>query len=519
MDAITIVFVVSALAFVGEALLFVATAYMNRDEGWYVLSGRLVLAGRVPYRDFPYFQAPLVPYVFALPQLLFGSTLLVGRVLAAALGAVAIGIVAHLARRLGGREAAAVALVLLLVTPDYLLATTTARSEALVIPLVLAALLVALRWPDGFVGFAVPPLLLLLASAARLTCLPAFVLAVGYCYWRARPSRRELVAGAALLAAGAVALSAPFLLLDWRHTLFDVWGAQAARNGQFQLEPRNLATQVVSRIWFAKLAATSFFVVIVPMVVLAAVAWERWRQGWRPSRPGLHGDRLSNYLLMTVFALLLWLPFAPFDHQESRYFIPSFAVLSIVVADGAIRASRGAFGEVARFLPPLFAALLAAHVLFQLPVALELLDARHPQLQETGQAGAYIRSLVPEGERFLTLNPTLAVAAGRDVPPPLEMGQFAYWPALDSDAARRRDVVNRALLSKMMRDPSLRVIAFEDYDLNLIWDTSSDVPEAPADTEWPFQVFPQLRRDFELVRKFERFGQFRGTLYVLVRKP
>ena len=50
--------------FAGESLTFAFFGYLNRDEGWYLVSGKLAYHGQLPYRDFPYFQTPLLPYLF-----------------------------------------------------------------------------------------------------------------------------------------------------------------------------------------------------------------------------------------------------------------------------------------------------------------------------------------------------------------------------------------------------------------------------------------------------------------------
>src|SRR5437868_3616475 len=38
------------------------------DEGWYIVSARLVGHGALPYRDFAFTQGPLFPYVIAPSQ-------------------------------------------------------------------------------------------------------------------------------------------------------------------------------------------------------------------------------------------------------------------------------------------------------------------------------------------------------------------------------------------------------------------------------------------------------------------
>ncbi len=43
------------------AALAVVQGRINHEEGWYLYAARRVLEGALPYRDFAYFPAPLLP--------------------------------------------------------------------------------------------------------------------------------------------------------------------------------------------------------------------------------------------------------------------------------------------------------------------------------------------------------------------------------------------------------------------------------------------------------------------------
>lgn len=506
----------TAAAFIAELVFFVFFGYLNRDEGWYVLSGRLVAGGQLPYRDFPYFQTPLLPYVFAAMEQVFGSTIIAGRLIGLSFAIVTLALVVYIAQRLGGRWAAVIAAGVLVATPDFMLASVAARSEAVVIPLTLAALAAALARPRGLAGFALPPALLLIASLARLSFLPAFALTAAYCSLRARPSRREAAIGGALFVAIALAGSLPFLIAAPHATIFDVWTAQAARNGQFTNVDSSVMQEISNRVWSVQLPWSLFFAGIAAALFAAVLMAQRWRDGWRPGATGFGGDILSNYALMIGFALIIWAPFFGFDHQEDRYFLPSFGLLAILGADLAVRSARGRLGESARLAAPVLGVLLAGHALFQLRAAQEWVD--RGDLTETQAAGGYINGLMGPGDQLVTFNPTLAVAADRTVAPELVMGQFAFWPYKTDGDAGEHQVLNATSLEGLMLDPKTKVIALDDYDLSLIALTRDETPLFPASTAWPYKLYPSLARDFDLVRVARGFGQFSGTLYILERR-
>lgn len=519
-DAATLVFAVVLFVLFAEAVMFVVFGYLNRDEGWYLLSGKLVYDGKLPYRDFPYFQGPILPYVFGVPQQLFGSTLLVGRLAAATLAAGTLALVVYMARAMGGRWAAIGALALLAITPEFMIASVAARSEAIILPLMLLSVALAMKPRPGFAGFLAAPLVLLIATAIRITFLPALLGMLAYSYVMTRPSRRECCAALSVLAGVSLAIALPFVAASPHRAWFDVWTAQVSRGGQFQAEAQPLGTMLLNRVWFLNLPAASFFVVVVPALLILAYIADSYRTGWRPRSPGIGGDRLTNYAALIAFALVMWAPYAVFDHQEPRYFVPSFVLLSIVVADALVHVARRGLDERLRLLPPVVAALGIATLLFGIPPTIKLVDVRHPDVRATNNAADVIESLLAPHEQFVTFDPALAVAAQREVVPGFEMGQFSYWPKLGQEDADRNGVANLDVMQRVMLAPATKLIAIEDYDLDLISDTKQDDDDAtslPEGVERPFEVFPYLYGQFEVVREFGNFGQFRGTLYILER--
>ena len=100
-------------AALGVAVMFGGNVFP--DEGWYLYAGRMVADGRVPYRDFAFFQAPLSAYLFGFA----GGDLMWGRALSLFCGLGAIGFALDLAR-MRSRDAL-VAAALLLVPATYTL--------------------------------------------------------------------------------------------------------------------------------------------------------------------------------------------------------------------------------------------------------------------------------------------------------------------------------------------------------------------------------------------------------------
>ncbi|HBO98522.1 MAG TPA: hypothetical protein DD637_01600, partial [Verrucomicrobia bacterium] len=88
------------LALAGAAIWMGA---LNQDEGWYLYAARLVREGEMPYRDFFFTQAPLLPIVYSAFTGLFKG-ILGGRLLTAAFGLLGILTAVRLVQELVPRE-------------------------------------------------------------------------------------------------------------------------------------------------------------------------------------------------------------------------------------------------------------------------------------------------------------------------------------------------------------------------------------------------------------------------------
>ena len=181
-----------------------AWGVVDNDEGYYGLAAKLTIQGEVPYRDFFYPQAPLLPYVYGAWMQVFGVSVGAARALsvifALALGAL---ICNHAARRFGTIWVGAVAVVAFASTRLVSTWYSTTKTYALSTLLLFGAFMLLDRDAKGrtpgrwlaagaLVGLAIDVRLIFAAT------LPVFV----FLLWRDRAAERSpaghWVAGLAL---------------------------------------------------------------------------------------------------------------------------------------------------------------------------------------------------------------------------------------------------------------------------------------------------------------------------------
>src|SRR5919201_503325 len=85
---------------------------VDNDEGYYGLAAKLAFQGEIPYHDFFYTQAPLLPYVYGAWMQVFGVSLEATRALSVIFGLALGGLICcHAARRFASLWVGAVAVV------------------------------------------------------------------------------------------------------------------------------------------------------------------------------------------------------------------------------------------------------------------------------------------------------------------------------------------------------------------------------------------------------------------------
>ena len=500
--------------YVFSALRLVYLGNLNHDEGYYLYTARLVYEGKVPYRDFAFFQAPLLLYVYGLPQALVGGSLYAGRLTSFVLGAATLVLVGALARRLAGKLAALIATALLVATSTFDWVFTTTRTEPLTGCLVALSLYCLLgrkgRWAEAIAVSAI-----VWASAARISCLPAALLVLGLLVYRNRSSWRWC-AGLAALAAGqiGVLLGLPLALAGER-MIFDVAGAQIWRYRQFRPGVEVGAAQVVMGTAGSIVDhLTRFYVgTTVSVLAIAAVAVAIYRS------EVLKRAR-REYLVLAAMAAALYLPQLSVTFVGEVYLLASVIVLSVLVGC-AVRdlhcRLRGGPGA------PLALGLALSAILVQAGTAvndIEWQDSfRYRALPDLRKVAARVAGFVPEDRQMVAFSTYLAVEAGRRVAPGFETSWFSFFPALPDARAKDLHVINLEGLRRAVDDPATSCVALTDFEVKMLAQAQGKdlPPRRPLTESEIFDVLDELKGRYVLIEVVPKFGQWHDFLYVLKR--
>ena len=485
----------AAFGFVVLAFAAVWLGALNQDEGWYLYAARLVSEGKVPYRDFFYTQAPVMPIVYAAFNSVWDSFGLLGaRIVTICFGAAGVAFFCALAARLvprGRRSIAALAIFLLLGSNLYhLYFVAIPKTYAL------ASLFVAI----GFflLTFARPPsvrgavfafasgLSLAFACGTRIS-LGVLLAVVGIGLLVSLRSWCRTFLWFGLGGALGLAVVYGFFLCDpsARSGLLAAQAYHAARGGFDPVFTVGSVSRLVR--WY------------LPVFVLLGLGFARRRETDESSETLLVA-RLAFAGFLAVFLVQMLAPFPYEDYQ-----VPVMGLLAVFAA----LAFSGDAALPGQGLKPLLVLGLAWSCAFGSPLLEKwttngqdrfwTLKKKMFELEQLRDAALTIEAADPGGDTLLTQDLYLAVETGRRVPEGLEMGPFSML----SDARWR----------ELLESAPCPVAALSGYTFAI------DAPrcdEVPVDTQ--LEYWNILKKHYDLLVKEESFGQNATTLLVLKRK-
>lgn len=513
---------------------------LNQDEGWYLYAAGQLSEGRVPYRDFAFTQAPMLPVVYAaVYNWVRHFGVLGGRSVTWLFGALATAGAVWMAMRLGPKSARRMTggicfiLVGLNIYQSYFFSIVKTYSlSALFLISGLAVLLqVSRRRAFGY-AFAAG-FLLACAAATRMSLGVALACGGVWLLIFARHVKRwawlDYGLGGLL---GLALFCLPFYALGRDGFVFGVFEYHMLR------ESGTLMSQLAYKAGcIIRLVQAYFPAVLLALALFLLRSWQRCR--CRPVTDGGR-ERLAAavasqtdesgfpfpllFLWMALGALVLVHLSAPFPYDD--YQVPVYPLFCILLA---VTVSRVWMGVEERYFSADAADVRGVRRVLVLTVMLILCGAyvlTSPMLQSWFVAGrdriwwrlrdkspmaqlqetaAWVAELTRAagGTVLLTQDTYLAVEAGLPVPPGLEMGPFSYYPEWSSDRAASVHVMNRPhMLELLATTTNAPIIAMSGYGWTI---RSPEVEEVVPQDAAAFRAIIESR--FEHVETIPHFGQ------------
>ena len=481
-----------------EAAFLLLFRRVNLDEGWYLWASKLVYEGKVPYRDFPFPQSPLLPYVYGLVQRLLGQGLYQGRLTSILLAMTTLVVGAQLARRRGGPGAAP---VFLLLEASTLYAA--AFSFAYIAPYALTGLLLLLACYFAFVRppdwrrDALATACVMLAVGTRLSAAAVMVPLAAYLVYTS-PNRRQ--AALTVFVSTMVCLGVvfgPFLGTGKHLMAYDVLG--------FHTDRVPLEWQLISVRRSLLRSVRDFAVpVLLSAAGAAAAVVGVWHARDRRKAVRAHLPELTIGLSVASLGIAHLLPRTT-DSYYNALQMPLLNVLNALLLMWAWgRAQTRGMSRRAGWM--WLGGLLVVNVATQAVTTAQASLIAVPlqnQVEVVREASQFIKGSAPPGSLLVTFDTPLAVESGLDVPAGFEMSYFGYRPTWSTERAREYRVINNELLLEALRGRA-GAAAFTEYDLNLLYGERD-------------QILAALHDGYRWANTVPGFGPFGEDLRIYVR--
>jgi Dolichyl-phosphate-mannose-protein mannosyltransferase len=446
------------------ALVYYATVRrVDADEGFYTTAARLVWQGKIPYKDFFYQQAPLLPYIYSWIWAIRPNSLVAMRILSVVFCAAATslwGLGLLRVKALPVKVALATFLTILL-DPYWIswnVVVKTFSFSNLMISIVVVSLYAALHSGRSSWYF-VAGLALGICASARSFYGPLIPVAVIWLLLRSRSHTNAPYRAAAMFAVGAFLGLSPMIFSFARDPQVFVFNniryhsLQAGylpQNGSIVVGYQSLGTALLTYVGFIfvlLLGLHPYFTIQAVLAVVGIVSvWKsRKRVDRSYSEAGYRHFELV-FVLMLVFTATSMIAFPPYD----QYFITPLVPFFVPFLAEALRTT------IARRKKIIFVLGALAPILFAYGLRREVWEySRNPEwkMNSYRKVTAAVESNSSASDVVLSLFPGYVFESGRQYLPGLE-DQFTFRimdKIRDDQAARYHIVLKGDILDAVSR--------------------------------------------------------------------
>ncbi|MCP5040711.1 MAG: hypothetical protein GY944_06750 [bacterium] len=513
-------FIAAACLLAGTSVYFLKYGRVNHDEGWALYAAQMLARGELPYRDFPFYQAPMLAIAHALPQGLWPGVE-TGRWTCLVASALMCGLGLRLAFERGGAVAIAIFALGIAGAPLAIGGLVATRTESLsTLFLMLAAFSLTRPQPRVRNG-AVAIVAGVLAATSRISLVPA---ALFVFVWALHRTGRESGNLGRTILPGAlvgVAIGALTFAGGFERAWTNLVTIQLERHEQF-----DAPVAFDSTAWWMSRAAHGVelageFGVISMLALLATLA--SGVVAWRRRHRTPCDERTHHTGPLVVLALLAWLPNLAPRSVYPVYFVPAMPLV-LVLGGGWLEGMRLrwlASGGSARVLNWAMVVALVALATLQYPTFASR-NARSfvpgpTDLEQFEAAAQLVERHIAEPTLLLTFDTYVAVEAHRRVAPGFEMSVFSWFPKRPAQDFERLGLLTTPALRAAFENPAVGGVVLSDQALGILIHGGhfGYQPRRRLEEAEILRALPLLQR-FRLVDTLHPFGQQRSMLYIFV---
>lgn len=436
-------------------LAFVFLSKFWADESWYFGGSWLVANGKIPFLDFFTHHNPLLLYVYALPQYLFGPSLIIGRLTSLLFMMLNFMLVWRLARKLSGRTAAIIAGGLLIsnLFVVYYFTTLSYRAMEAFLMLVFFTILLG-DWRDSIkYPLAVLPLSLVIGLRYPIDfvsgLLVLYLAYVAYHNWQ-----KKLVILLSLSVAGLSLgfIILPFVFLAWDQFFFGTvafnfltpsFWVDFGIKGQLGIIDRIYHILIIQSGVFQ-----NFYAVAAILFALLFYLISRVVPGKVNIKNLIAKNQSLAFILIFIVLYEMFCLAVPQSTVSLRVFI--FSVAAIVAGVGLTKVLGDIKDKSATLLLyGLIVGLIIFTPLAQFAQGNEsrpTLTWEKTEIKYVLDVANKVADYTAKGDKILTFTPVFALQANRELIPGTLMELFNFFPTWETEEVKKYNLMNYDML-------------------------------------------------------------------------
>lgn len=480
-------------------IVHISLGRITGDEGWYLHSARLVVNGKLPYRDFFFTQAPILPYVYGAILKVVGESYYTGRMISFVFLMAGMGLMLKVCRKLSGPVGESVAAALVGLNLFVIMQGCSVMTPALTMFLILASVFFMTSSCSPCMRTMLSVLFLSVAAMVRLSVLPAIILLIIYLYYAEGRKKTILITGIGTAVISLGALLVPLACAGGARFLFGTLQFHTSSH----LPSFGLFLKYKSR--FAGGCIAEFMpAILLGSIMTASIIIRFRRRPWREFIAYVKRNHIWAYL--GAMALLITLGHFIVTVPWPTYEIMVLPVIAIVISGwiaGRLR-STGA-GRNAVLLAITSIIILAC---LSMPFEEFVVDTSGglSPIREIIKVCRFIKLNAPQPVKILTLDAGIAYQGNFDLLPGLEMSEFSFFPAWSEEKCRANKVVNSDILIEAIEKGVPDIIALRNRDIYMIGGQK------------PKELVDLIQNKYRWLATAVQYGQFYEPLRIYKRR-
>lgn len=514
--------IICFLLYFSLGLAFVFLGRIHTDEQIYLYSAFALTKGQILYEDFFYQHGPIMPYVYSIPQLIFGQSLITGRLTSLFFGILMLFMVYKISKKLGGEVSALISVALISFSLVSVYNFTAMMTYTLSIFLALSSIYLLLTKLKEPIKIFASVFLMALAVETRIVIFPGLILLLIYVLVKHLKNIKNLLAALVSLILNFLIVIFPFLLIAKKQLIFDtlIWAfSQNKFFEEFGILVKNRFFGINFGVFYLDFildTTRDFFIPIV--VALAAIIFFVVKVKNKEIR--IKKFMQKNPILLLVFGTFVlveagYIYAVYLPPHYTNYIYPLMCIFSGVVISRFLSKIEDA--TILKTLKMLLFILILLSPLIQERPAINFSQNTTYRISDVYQAklvSEKIKQYTAEEDKIFTFTPLYAAAADRMVMPGMERFYYSFFPTWSTEKAKEYNVANADMLLDYLSSKKAGAVVLTDW----FFGNQTARARAIIDKYRP-AMQEAIEKNYYLKEKIEGI-RFEGDVYIyLPRQP